>query len=166
MKFCASFHIYQLVIDDNASGGRHNFLHNQPVGKKLTYSLFTIKILDLKEPCKNNWKEKSGILRKASLSKVVELSNLGYNFTIYLQLHNCYSLSMHASPSNSILFSYSIAFGYFFFFLEKPRRDYNYKHEIMYNSNDLALMTAKCLSDCLLYCLSYFTNLPAIEKWI
>ena len=73
---------------------------------------------------------------------------------------------MHASPSNSILFSYSITFGYFFFFLEKPRRDYNYKHEIMYNSNDLALRTAKCLSDCLLYCSSYFINLPAIEKWI
>ena len=73
---------------------------------------------------------------------------------------------MHASPSNLILFSYSITFGSFFFFLEKPRRDYNYKHEIMYNSNDLTLRKAKCLSDCLLYCLSNFTNLPATEKQI
>ena len=41
MKFRASFHIYQLVIDDNASGGRHNFLHNQPVGKKINiFSLY------------------------------------------------------------------------------------------------------------------------------
>lgn len=40
MKFCASFHIYQLVIDDNASGGRHNFLHNQPAGKKKIFCLY------------------------------------------------------------------------------------------------------------------------------
>ena len=33
-----------------------------------------------------------------------------------LNKYNCYSISMHASPSNSILFSYSITFGYFFFF--------------------------------------------------
>lgn len=65
-------------------GATTSCIINRPE-KKLTYSLFTIKILDLKEPCKNNWKEKSGILRKASLSKVVELSNLGYNFTIYLR---------------------------------------------------------------------------------
>ena len=29
---------------------------------------------------------------------------------------------------------------------------------------DVFSRTAKCLSDCLLYCLSYFTDLPAVKK--
>ena len=57
-------------------------------------------------------------------TRVVSLSNFLETFTPAkcsdrnLNKYNCYSLSMHASPSNSILFSYSITFGYFFFFLE------------------------------------------------
>ena len=35
-------------------GATTSCIINRPE-KKLTYSLFTIKILDLKEPCKNNW---------------------------------------------------------------------------------------------------------------
>ena len=37
---------------------------------------------------------------------------------------------------------------------------------VQYPKEDLALQTAKCLSHCLLHCLSYFTYLPAVNKWI